>query len=129
MLSVGCSSGEEAYTLAIVARQVQPDPDWIINVIGRGRQPGDAGQGRGGVVLGVVAAGDPGRRCGSAGSGPAADGYQVVDEARRLVQFRQYNIADPDDALWQPGQYDVIFCRNLLMYLTPTGGGVAGRPG
>jgi chemotaxis protein methyltransferase CheR len=39
MLSVACSSGEEAYSLAITGRQVQPDPDWIIDVIGIDANP------------------------------------------------------------------------------------------
>jgi chemotaxis protein methyltransferase CheR len=43
----------------------------------------------------------------------------VIPEIRGLVRFRQYNVADEDAALWQPDLYDVVFCRNLLMYLTP----------
>jgi chemotaxis protein methyltransferase CheR len=35
------------------------------------------------------------------------------------VRWQRYNVADEDPALWRPEQYDVIFCRNLLMYLTP----------
>ena len=25
----------------------------------------------------------------------------------RITQFRRYNVADPDDELWRPDQYDV----------------------
>jgi chemotaxis protein methyltransferase CheR len=118
MLSVGCSSGEEAYTMAIVARQVQPDPEWIVNVLGVDANPA------------MLARAEAGRFPEwSLRETPeavryrwfrAADGgYRVMDDARRLVQFRRGNVADPGDPLWEPEQFDVIFCRNLLMYLTP----------
>ena len=29
------------------------------------------------------------------------------------------NLASDDPALWQPATYDVIFCRNVLMYFSP----------
>jgi chemotaxis protein methyltransferase CheR len=35
------------------------------------------------------------------------------------VVFRLYHAPDNDDDLWRAGQFDVIFCRNVLMYLTP----------
>ena len=44
----------------------------------------------------------------------------VLDEAvRGAVQFDQGNLASDDPALWQPALYDVIFCRNVLMYFSP----------
>ena len=118
LLSVGCSSGEEAYTLGIVAREAQPDPAWIIDVLGLDANP---------AVLR--------RACAARYSGwslretsdrvrqrwfRAHDGeYDVDPEIRASVRFRRYNVADDEPALWQPGQYDVVFCRNLLMYLAP----------
>ena len=117
MLSVGCASGEEAYTLAIVGRQVQPDPNWIISVLGVDANP---------AVLDRAAAGwypawslretpDPVRL---RWFRPADNGYRLVDDVLRLVEFRRHNVAHSDDELWVPERYDVIFCRNLLMYLT-----------
>jgi chemotaxis protein methyltransferase CheR len=118
MLSVGCSSGEEAYTLAIVAREARAGNDWIVSVQGLDANP---------AVLRQAA-----RAWYSAWSlretpdtireryfRPQEDGFQLVAEIRSAVQFRQYNVADDDEGLWRPEQYDVVFCRNLLMYLTP----------
>ncbi len=117
LLSVACSSGEEAYTLAIVGRQVQPDPQWIINVIGLDANPAvlrraDAGRYS---TWSLRETPDPVRR---RWFHPSDDGFAVREEIRSLVRFRQYNVADNDVELWRPNQYDVIFCRNLLMYLT-----------
>jgi len=118
LLSVGCSSGEEAYTLAIVAREVQPDPAWVVDVLGLDANPA------------MLRAAATGRY--SAWSlretpdairqrwfRPHDDGYDLDPEIRASVRFRLHNVADDGPALWRPGQYDVVFCRNLLMYLTP----------
>jgi chemotaxis protein methyltransferase CheR len=118
MLSVACSSGEEAYTLAIVGRQVRPDPDWIISVTGVDANP---------AVLRKAAAGrystwslrETPDSVRAHWFRPDEGGYRVAEEARSLVKFLQYNVADEDPDLWRPEQYDAIFCRNLLMYLTP----------
>ena len=118
MMSVACSSGEEAYSLAIAARQRQPDRDWLISVLGL-----DANT----AVLARAVAGrysawslretpEPARR---RWFHRDDDGFLVADELRQMVQFRRHNVAGPDDGRWRPGRYDVIFCRNLLMYLTP----------
>ncbi len=45
-------------------------------------------------------------------------GRQVVKDVTRQVVFHQDNLVSPD-ALAGLGPYAVIFCRNLLIYLTP----------
>jgi chemotaxis protein methyltransferase CheR len=117
MLSVGCSSGEEAYTLAIEALRAVPGPDWIVQVLGLDASP---------AVLQRAAAAR--YSAWSLRETPdairqrwfrPADGlYELDPKARAAVRFRRYNVADEDPALWAHGQYDVVFCRNLLMYLT-----------
>jgi chemotaxis protein methyltransferase CheR len=118
LLSVGCSSGEEAYTLAIVAREAEPDPGWIISVLGVDANPAM-----------LRKASDAHYSAWSLRETPDAvrqrwfhaenDGRYEVDPAvRASVRFRQHNVANDDPGLWRYEQYDVIFCRNLLMYLT-----------
>jgi chemotaxis protein methyltransferase CheR len=44
----------------------------------------------------------------------------VLDESiRRAVRFEQRNLSVEDAELWSPGAYDVVFCRNVLMYFEP----------
>ena len=38
--------------------------------------------------------------------------YQVNDNIRRVVAFSQFNLMDP----FPPHMYDVIFCRNVMIY-------------
>ncbi len=45
-------------------------------------------------------------------------GYRLGEQARSMVNFINANLADPDFLICtQP--YDVIFCRNLLIYFDP----------
>ncbi len=118
VLSVGCSSGEEAYTLAIVAREAQPDPSWTVSVLGLDANPAmlrRAAEGRY-TSWALRETPDQVRQRWFR----AHDGSFLIDRSLRdNVQFLQHNVADDNPVLWHPGQYDVIFCRNLLMYLTP----------
>ncbi|MCL6444486.1 MAG: protein-glutamate O-methyltransferase CheR [Alicyclobacillus sp.] len=43
------------------------------------------------------------------------NGYRVKEELRRVVQFAQLNLMD-ESAIRRQGQFDVIFCRNVLFY-------------
>jgi chemotaxis protein methyltransferase WspC len=46
---------------------------------------------------------------------PAAQGHQLADSVRRHVRFRQGNLFDID-LLLGAQLYDIIFCRNVLIY-------------
>jgi chemotaxis protein methyltransferase CheR len=50
---------------------------------------------------------------------PCRDGFELDARLRAEVRFRQYNVADDDPLLWRSAGYDIVCCRNLLMYLTP----------
>jgi chemotaxis protein methyltransferase WspC len=46
---------------------------------------------------------------------PVANGYALTEWLRGMVTFRQNNILSPDFGFCEE-RYDVIFCRNLLIY-------------
>jgi chemotaxis protein methyltransferase CheR len=127
LLSVACSSGEEAYSLAIAAREAQPAGDWVVSVTGVDANPAmlrKAGRAR--YTGWSLRETPPGVR--ERWFRPVDDEFQVADEIRALVLFARTNVADDDPDLWATGQYDVIFCRNLLMYLTrPVAASLIGR--
>jgi chemotaxis protein methyltransferase CheR len=117
MLSVGCSSGEEAYTLAIVALEARPDPRWRISVLGLDANPQmlrRAGAGRYSTWSLRETPDAVRERWFHARDGA----FELDDSLHDVVEFRAHNVADDDAVLWHARQYDVIFCRNLLMYLT-----------
>jgi chemotaxis protein methyltransferase CheR len=39
--------------------------------------------------------------------------WQIADKIRNMVQFREFNLLDHPRSL---GQFDVVFCRNVLIY-------------
>ncbi|BCY12300.1 hypothetical protein L3i22_073880 [Actinoplanes sp. L3-i22] len=118
LLSVGCSSGEEPYSLAIAAQRARPALDWIVAVVGVDANPEMLRRARRAEYSEWSLRETPEderrrwfRR--------TANGFDVVPEILSSVQFVEHNVAGPEDPrIWQPGRYDVIFCRNLLMYLT-----------
>jgi chemotaxis protein methyltransferase WspC len=112
VLSLPCASGEEAYSAAI-------------RLLEAGLAPAEID------VLGVdlsepaIARARVGRYRASAlrGQAPVAPwlsecdgGFQVDDLLRRCVHFRLGNALD-DPHLRTQDRFDVIFCRNLLIYL------------
>ncbi|BEL02502.1 protein-glutamate O-methyltransferase CheR [Actinoplanes sichuanensis] len=117
LLSVGCSSGEEAYSLAIAAIRARPGPDWIVTVTGVDanremlRRARDA-------VYSSWSLRDTPEDVRRRWFRPVEDGFRVADEVTGTVRFVEHNVAGDDPQLWHPARYDVIFCRNLLMYLT-----------
>jgi chemotaxis protein methyltransferase CheR len=43
----------------------------------------------------------------------------VSETARALVRFENRNLASGDPELWQAQTFDVVFCRNVIMYFSP----------
>jgi chemotaxis protein methyltransferase CheR len=119
VLSAGCASGEEPYSIAMLARETL----------------GAAG----GSGISIVAFDINPEALRRAGEGRYADwslretvpdmqrkyfrseGKQhvVIDEVRAMVRFEQRNLGRPDPGFWCARAFDVIFCRNVLMYFTP----------
>lgn len=110
----GCSSGEEAYTLAIIVREVFPDSrEWDIEItatdiddnmieLARAAVYGDRS------VKGVPA--DYNRHLLATGTG-----FRVHPETSQLVRVEKLNLNDRIQMNAMRG-YDFIFCRNVLIY-------------
>lgn len=115
VLSAGCASGEEAYSLAIaLTESLAARPGWTFRVTGLDLNPRVLEKARSG-------------RYGSWSLRDVADevrdrwfrtsrGEYLVDErVRSAVVFAERNLTDPG-ALVPDSSVDVAFCRNVLMY-------------
>ncbi|HST83801.1 MAG TPA: CheR family methyltransferase [Kineosporiaceae bacterium] len=116
LLSAGCSTGEETYSLAIALRESGIGPDAAI--LGVDANPVSLAKARTGRYtdwsLRSVPLATQQRWFTTKGA------VVVLDPAiRSAVHFERRNIAQNDPALWQPASFDVIFCRNVIMYFTP----------
>ena len=118
LLSAGCASGEEAYSIAILLREAIPDPGWDFAIRAVDINP---------VALARAARArysswalretppDIQRRW------FRPDGRDLIlDEAVRRA-FASKNATSPAkiEALWRKQSLDVVFCRNVIMYFAP----------
>jgi chemotaxis protein methyltransferase WspC len=115
VLSAPCSTGEEPYSLAIALAELQvPRARWHIDACDiNPRHLERARAGRyGELAFRQFDADLRAKYFQPADSG----GWQLDNSIREAVQFRQANLVDRHPL---PGEkpYDLIFCRNLLIYL------------
>ena len=116
MLCAGCSSGEEPYTLNIYARQAGlVGGRWAIDAfdidVDRLKMAREAIYG-----VGSLRSTTEAQRA-QYFSGFAADRWQLRRANREGVGFAYGNILDLD-SFRKPQLYDVIFCRNVLIYFS-----------
>jgi len=114
LLSVGCSTGEEPYSLAITLNEFLPDIDrWHITLIGMDINAAALEQAQRATYR-PWSFRHTGETFLRRYFTPKEDGYQLSEEIARRVTFVRGNLIDPP-AL---PQFDVIFCRHVLLYFT-----------
>lgn len=117
VLSAGCASGEEAYSLAMLIREQLKDPAESSATMIHGIDINPA----------IVEKARKGRySTWSLRDTPSsyrdlhfrADGKDFVLDPgiRSMVTFEERNLIEEDPAFWQPDAFDVVFCRNVTMY-------------
>jgi chemotaxis protein methyltransferase CheR len=118
VLSAGCASGEEPYTLAIMLRGLMTDPGWRVDIraVDINRNALDRAQSARFTSWSLRETPTQMR-----GRWFRAVGRELLldDSIRAQVHFEQRNLTEDDRELWPTGVYDAVFCRNVLMYLTP----------
>jgi chemotaxis protein methyltransferase CheR len=114
ILSAGCSTGEEAYTIAILVRDSGLFGGWDVEVFGvdiSRRCLAQAGAGAYGDHAFRSPEAEPMRRWFRLYGGK----WVVGDEIRRMVRFGRENLLD-GSALASVPRLDVVFCRNVMIY-------------
>lgn len=113
--SAGCSTGQEAYSVAMTLLDVLADAsDWDIRILATDIDRRVLGVAKRGVYReSELTSIDPKLR--KLGFRQTGDGFEICDDVRKLIAFRTLNlIAD-----WpMSGPFDVIFCRNVLIYFS-----------
>ncbi|MCK0533564.1 CheR family methyltransferase [Sphingobium agri] len=115
--SAGCSTGQEVYSLAI---QLRNDAarwrGWRIEILATDISTAAIDQARSGIfsqmdVQRGLAVGDLIKWF-----EPAGDNWRASPELRRMIDFRTDNLFEPKAP---SGDYDLLLCRNVLLYFTP----------
>ncbi len=113
--SAGCSTGEEVYSIAMIAREAGLTTEREVRIFGSDisrRCVIAARRGVYGASAFRVTPPEIRRRYFEDREG----GARVVDDLRALCQFGHLNLLDAAKAA-VVGRVDVIFCRNVLIYL------------
>ena len=116
--SAGCSSGEEPYTLAMVLSKAIPNlRAWDLRILAtdistRALQRATEGRYNADQIAGVPAM-MRSEFLTSIGAGPDKT-YLIKPELKDFIAFRRLNLMD--DQFPFQGRFDVIFCRNVMIY-------------
>jgi chemotaxis protein methyltransferase CheR len=113
--SAGCSSGEEAYTCAIMALESPCFARWKVQVIGSDLSAERIEHARQGCYFaGAFRSTDS--RVRKRYFSEAGKLWQINSATQQLCHFRQLNLLDPNISSLV-GRVDIILCRNVLIYL------------
>ena len=117
ILSLACAAGEEPYSIAIaLSEEGLPTRRYHIDAIDiSARRLARARRG----IYSQNAFRGSGALCHSRYFRPHSEGYEIDQEMCSEIRFIQGNVLDPG-LLDRATVYDVIFCRNLLIYLVPS---------
>lgn len=112
--SAACSTGQEAYTLAILAYEaLRFVPEWDVRVHATDISPTVVETARRGVYprarLDTMPADILSRYF-----EPLGEEIRIKESLRKLVTFQQHNLRDS----FPPMTFDVIFCRNVMIYFS-----------
>jgi chemotaxis protein methyltransferase CheR len=114
--SAGCSTGQEVYSLAMLFAE---DPEawrgWTIDILGTDVSTGCVDRARAGAYsqfevqrgLGIAQMIKWFEEC--------PDGWRAVEALRRPVRFQVHNLLEAPP---HPGGFDIVLCRNVLLYLS-----------
>ena len=115
--SAGCSTGQEVYSLSMLFAE---DPaqwaGWTIDILGSDVSTSCIDRARAGSYsqfevqrgLGINQMIKWFEECG--------DGWRAVEPLRKPVRFQVHNLLEPPP---HPGDFDIVLCRNVLLYLNP----------
>lgn len=118
VLSAGCSSGEEPYSLAMLVQSRLPMPPWQVAIRAIDLNPAALRKAQH-ARYGSWALRETPPDMLARWFTPRGREMELAPEIRGAVQFGLRNLADPDADVWRGGPYDLIFCRNVIMYFTP----------
>lgn len=115
--SAASSSGQEAYSIAMACADEPRLRGWTIEIIGTDLSNEMVKR----AIMGTytqfeVQRGLPITMLSKYFRQIGSDAWQIDDSVRRMVQFWQANLLDDLKPL---GMFDVVFCRNVLIYFDP----------
>ena len=117
LLSAGCSTGQEAYSMAMVAHDYDAKLDFSVWGCDISRQAIEAARRARFGRRAIAFIPDAFRERFLTACDDQTGDFEVVDELRRRVRFTAVNLFAAETGISL--SYDVIFCHNVLIYMSP----------
>jgi chemotaxis protein methyltransferase CheR len=113
--SAGCSAGQEVYSLAMLFAE---DPvrwaGWTIDILGTDVSEGMVERARAGLYTQFEVQRGLGIQQMIRWFEETPAGWRAVEGIRKTIRFQIHNLLEPPP---HPGKFDLILCRNVLLYL------------
>ena len=115
--SAGCSTGQEVYSLSMLfAEQPEQWRGWTIDILGTDVSTGCVDRARNGAYSQFEVQRGLGINQMIKWFEECADGWRAVESLRKPIRFQVHNLLEPAP---HPGDFDIVLCRNVLLYLSP----------
>jgi chemotaxis protein methyltransferase CheR len=115
--SAGCSTGQEVYSLAMLfAENPQDWLGWTIDILGTDVSTACVDRARNGTYTQFEVQRGLGIKQMINWFEETGDGWRAVEALRKPIRFQVQNLLEPPP---HPGGFDIVLCRNVLLYLSP----------
>ena len=114
--SAGCSTGQEVYSLAMLfAEDPQRWSGWTIDILGTDVSSHCVDRARAGTYSQFEVQRGLGVNQMIKWFEESADGWRAVEALRKPIRFQVHNLLEAPP---HPGGFDIVLCRNVLLYLS-----------
>jgi chemotaxis protein methyltransferase CheR len=115
--SAGCSTGQEVYSLAMLfADDSLQWQGWTVDILGTDVSTACVDRARNGVYTQFEVQRGLGINQMIKWFEETPDGWRSVEPLRKPVRFQVHNLLEPPP---HPSGFDIVLCRNVLLYLSP----------
>lgn len=115
--SAGCSTGQEVYSLAMLfAEEPEKWRGWTIDILGTDVSTSCVDRARAGSYSQFEVQRGLGINQMIKWFEETPEGWRAVESLRKPVRFQVHNLLEPAP---HPRDFDIVLCRNVLLYLSP----------
>ncbi len=115
--SAGCSTGQEVYSLAMLfAENPQDWQGWTVDILGTDVSTACVDRARAGTYSQFEVQRGLGINQMIKWFEESGDGWRAVEPLRKPIRFQVHNLLELPP---HPGGFDIVLCRNVMLYLSP----------
>jgi len=115
--SAGCSTGQEVYSLAMMfAENPQDWLGWTVDILGTDVSTACVDRARSGTYTQFEVQRGLGINQMIKWFEETPNGWRAIEPLRKPIRFQVHNLLEPPP---HPGGFDIVLCRNVLLYLSP----------